>query len=361
MKSVRSRFDHLAQAVRQQAETATREANGAGTQHRPSVALSKATEGLRERMERLEAELAEAGAARAQQRTEIERLRAKISGAGAEADEFLFLDAGMVDDTLPRDRLPGAFDGPEFQALLDDIRANGQNDAVTVRARADGRFEIAAGRRRLEACRRLGIEVLARRRDLDDAAMLRIQFSENERREDISALERARWFAEVQARLQLQGQELARQFGLDPSTFSLYLRLARFPSQITQRLRMPGRLAMLRARRVMEAVEADAAVLPRIVAALDAQLAAARGDVKAIDPDDQISLLMRTAEGRGGGLGKAAQPERRHIVHQGQRIGTLTRNGGQWVFRFATALPDALVQEVADKLPSLMPGKEGEV
>jgi len=67
-------------------------------------------------------------------------------------------------------------------------------------SRAGDGFEVAAGRRRLEASKLLKLQALARVRRLDDAAMLRVQFSENERREDISALEQARWFADVQVR-----------------------------------------------------------------------------------------------------------------------------------------------------------------
>ncbi|MFC7612199.1 hypothetical protein [Teichococcus aestuarii] len=67
---------------------------------------------------------------------------------------------------------------------------------------------------------------------------------------------------------------------------------------------------------------------------------------------------MRAAEGRGSRQ-PAAQPEppeRRHIVHEGRRIGTLTRNGGQWVFRFATSLTDETVHAMADRLPELAAG-----
>ena len=47
-------------------------------------------------------------------------------------------------------------------------------------------------------------------------------------------------------------------------------------------------------------------------------------------------------------------PEKRHIVHCGRRVGTLTRNGGQWVFRFATSMTDDVVHAVADRLSSLV-------
>ncbi|WBV45361.1 ParB/RepB/Spo0J family partition protein [Pseudoroseomonas cervicalis] len=358
MKSPGSRFGALAQAVRDRtAEAAAQPAMPPEpeapkpAQHRPAAALGLAAEGLRERIARLEAALASATT----QNAGLERLLAQAKGAAERAgdsdDEFLFVEPGLIDDPLPRDRLPGAFDGAEFEELLEDIRANGQNDAITLRRREGGRFEIAAGRRRLEACRRLGQPVLARIRALDDAAMLRVQFSENERREDISALERARWFAEVRARLPGPGRDIAAQFGIDPSTFSLYLRLARFPTEIIERLREPRRLAMLRARRVMEAVEADEAALPRILAALDGQRRAGEAE-----PEEQIALLMRAAEGREArpSAGPSAAPERRHIVHEGQRLGTLTRNGGQWVFRFATSLSDETVQQMVEALPELL-------
>jgi ParB family chromosome partitioning protein len=326
--------------------------------HKPAVALGAITEGLRERVARLEAELAQASGRNVDLERELARARVAESRAGDSVEEFLFLDPQAVRDELPRDRLPGAFAGPEFEELLADIRDNGQNDAITVRPSpgGGGGFEVAAGRRRLEACRRLGQPVLARVRGLDDAAMLRVQFSENERREDISALERARWFAEVKARLNTQAKEIAAQFGLDPSTLSLYLRLARFPAEIVERLREPRRLAVLRARRVMEAIEADPGALRRILDALDAHARASATREGGIDPEGQIDVLMRAAEGRGGGrsTARAPLPERRHVVHRGQRVGTLTRNGGQWVFRFATSIGDDVVQALADRIGDLV-------
>lgn len=352
-----SRFGSLAQAVKDRAAAAEapaseRPQDGAGL-HKPAALLGAVAEGLRERIARLESELAGAQEGRAQLQQELDRARAAEGRAGGEAEEFLFLDPATIRDPLPRDRLPGAFAGAEFDALLADIRENGQNDAITVRRAADGSgYEVAAGRRRLEACRQLGRSVLARLRSLDEAAMLRVQFSENERREDISALERARWFAEVKDRLDLPSKDLAAQFGLDPSTFSLYLRLARFPGAILDRLRDPRRLAVLRARRVMEALDSDPEALGRILSALDSH-----GRDDEADPDGQIEVLLRAAEGRGGARPRGErQPvaDRRHIVHRGRRVGTLTRNGGQWVFRFATSVEEDVVHALADRLGELM-------
>ncbi|MDB5370451.1 MAG: parB-like partition protein [Roseomonas sp.] len=350
------RFSQLGQAMRErtggEVEAAASPAQPTA-QHKPSAALGTMAEGLKERVLRLEQALADAGERSGSLEDELAQARAIAARAGGDADEFLYLAPGLITDLLPRDRMRSAFAGAEFEALLEDIRANGQNDPVTLRRAGEGHFEIAAGRRRLEACRVLGRSVLARVRALDEAAMLRIQFSENERREDISALERARWFAEVKGRLNIQAKDVAAQFGLDPSTLSLYLRLSRFPPEIMERLHDPRRLAVLRARRVMEALDADPQAFQRIVDALDAQRDA--------DPDEQVDLMLRAAEGRETrrNTTRPAPPDRRHVVHEGQRIGTLTRNGGQWMFRFATSIPEETVQSIADRLPELMPPGKG--
>ncbi len=354
----KGRFGALAKAV--QASTAAVQAEGPpappGGVHRPTAAVGAIAEGLRDRIARLETALADKEDRNAGLERELQQARTAQARAGDTVEEFLFLDPVAVQDPLPRDRMASAFEGAEFQALQDDIEANGQNDAITVRrtpgSGSSGNFEMAAGRRRLEACRRLGRQVLARVRPLDDDAMLRVQFSENERREDISALERAHWFAAVKQRTGRPAKEIAAGFGLDPSTLSLYLRLSRFPPAIAERLQEPRRLGVLRARRVMEAVEADPDAAGRLLRALDNHARACRARGAGVDGDEQVAVLLRAAEARGGAPVEAA--ERRHVAHGGRRIGTLTRNGSQWVFRFASGIGDAAVRALADRMGELV-------
>jgi ParB family chromosome partitioning protein len=150
----------------------------------------------------------------------------------------------------------------------------------------------------------------------------------------------------------MPAKDIAAQFGVDPSTFSLYLRLARFPSEILDRLQEPQRLAVLPARRIMEAIEGDSTALQRILDALDTYQQTITRAGSPNDPAAQIEILIRAAEGKTGGRTgpRSPVPERQHIVHQGRRIGTLTRNGGQWVFRFATSIPDSEVHLLAQRL-----------
>ena len=210
MKTAKSRFSSLAQAVKDRHGGTDSRTRGATSHrlrsvHKPAIALGAVGEALRDRVSRLEAELAQASSANAGLVQELKRTKALSERVGDSIEEFLFLEVENIVDSLPKDRLRGS-EGREFDELLADIESNGQNDAITVRRTPDGTFEVAAGRRRLEACRRLKRSVLARVRDLDDHSMLRVQFSENERRADISALERARWFSEVRDRLKNAGE-----------------------------------------------------------------------------------------------------------------------------------------------------------
>ena len=274
------------------------------------------------------------------------------------------LDPAAVANVLPADRLPGSFADSPFNDLLEDIKANGQHDAITVRATEHG-FEIASGRRRLEACRRLGIQVLARIRPLDQDAMLAIQFAENERRQDISAIERARWLAQVREMYGKQVQQLADDYKLDRTTVSLYLQLARLPEEIVQRLVDARALPMLKARRLMAGLEQDAGALVRVIAALDSQLFASEARGSKPSPDDQVEAAIRAAEGRslprGSDDAAAGIPnDKRVIVHRGRRVGTLIRNGGQWVVRFASTTDERMVLAIAERLSALMEEIESE-
>jgi ParB family chromosome partitioning protein len=364
MSGKRSVKDRLALLTAAGPETSpdAREAVRTAPAFLPMRHAAAAGEALTTRIATLEADLSNERLGRSgdqeQYQRELSRLRKVAATAGDSAGEFALLDPSGIVDALPADRLPGAVTDNSFAELLEDIKANGQHDAITVRRTASG-FEIASGRRRLEACRRLGLQVLARIRPLDQDAMLGIQFSENERRQDISAIERARWLAQVKEKFGKQVQQLADDYHLDRTTVSLYLRLARLPQEIIERLVDARALPMLKARRLMAALEQDAGAMARVLAVLDNQGTAAESRGVRPSPDDQVEAAIRAAEGRslprGSDEAVAAIPnDKRVIVHRGRRVGTLIRNGGQWVVRFAASTDDRMVMAIAERLSALM-------
>ncbi len=113
------------------------------------------------------------------------------------------IDPALVDDWGPADRLDEFTavnpedDGESFEALKNSIREGGQQVPILVRrSNTEGRFEAIYGRRRLKACRDLGINVRANVQDLDDATALLAKGLENAARRNLSFYEKAR-FAEA--------------------------------------------------------------------------------------------------------------------------------------------------------------------
>ena len=117
------------------------------------------------------------------------------------------IDPGLIDDWGPKDRLDeftavNAEDDDEgFEALKNSIREGGQQVPILVRRSkaADGRFEAIYGRRRLKACRDLGIKVRANVQDVDDATALLAKGLENAARRNLSFYEKARFAEAIQA------------------------------------------------------------------------------------------------------------------------------------------------------------------
>jgi ParB family chromosome partitioning protein len=296
----------------------------------------------------------------------LERVRRLAEREGGAVEEFFLLDPAAVADPLPADRLEAAFDDDEFRELRESIRQHGQDTPITVRpGPAPGAFEIAAGRRRLEACRQLGVRVLARVRAMDDRAMLRAQHDENERRRDVSAFERARWFAAVRERLGLSVADLAREFRVDLSTMSTYLRIARLPRPLTERLSDPRLLSVHRSRQLLVAMDRDPAALEHGLAALERYRDGAAAHGVRPDPEAEFAAVVAAMEGREAAARTALLQRRTVVDRQGRVLATVVRSGQQWVVRIASGVEEDFVVFLADRLPELRQafaagGEEGE-
>ncbi|GHE05905.1 plasmid partitioning protein RepB [Allgaiera indica] len=115
------------------------------------------------------------------------------------------IDPNLIDDWGPVDRLEeftavNVEDDESFERLKSSIREGGQQVPILVRRSkvAEGRFEAIYGRRRLKACRELGIKVRANVQDVDDATALLAKGLENAARRNLSFYEKARFAEAIQ-------------------------------------------------------------------------------------------------------------------------------------------------------------------
>lgn len=297
--------------------------SGNGPQGIVATALDMHREGLKERLDSLEQATA---------------------AARARGDILEEIAPDFIDDPLPADRHQRFRDDVALDELTRSIEVNGQHVPILVRRhdRQDGRFEVAAGRRRLEACRRLQRPVLARVLILDDPAMLDLQYRENAERSDVTLFERARWFLAVQDQLKASTTALAKRFELSQPMMVEYLKLARLPDALIDALDDPRDLTIAHAKK------------------LHTILGSARDAEQLL-----IEALNQTRKGQGTKtqIAKAiaqlaaptTTPTNRVIKnHQGRALLTVTQSGRQTVFRWAPDMDSATISRIADAIPTLL-------
>ncbi|MDR9818251.1 plasmid partitioning protein RepB [Rhizobium hidalgonense] len=108
-----------------------------------------------------------------------------------EGEAVVDLDPDVVEASFVKDRLTE--DDEEFSALVEAIRARGQDTPILVRphARIDGHYQVVFGHRRLRAARELGRNVRAVVKAVDDRTHVIAQGQENSARADLTFIERA--------------------------------------------------------------------------------------------------------------------------------------------------------------------------
>lgn len=125
---------------------------------------------------------------------------------------------------LPNDNLRETLDEEKFQELVDSIKVYGLIEPVVVEEDGEN-YKLIAGLRRYLACRELGFETIpavVRRVDSGDSEILTLE--ENITREDINAIEEARYFQKILQKYNWTVEQLAGK--LHRSVDYVYERLA---------------------------------------------------------------------------------------------------------------------------------------
>jgi ParB family chromosome partitioning protein len=108
----------------------------------------------------------------------------------SEGQTVVDLDAGTIEPSFVQERMSG-----DISVLLASIKDQGQQVPILVRPHPDqpGRYQVAFGHRRLRVLAKLGLPVKAIVRELSDEQLVVAQGQENNEREDLSFIEKARF------------------------------------------------------------------------------------------------------------------------------------------------------------------------
>ncbi|MBY5827393.1 plasmid partitioning protein RepB [Rhizobium leguminosarum] len=132
--------------------------------------------------------------------SERSRRAEEIERRLAEGLTVVSLDTEDIDPSFIPDRMLGAAEAHD--RLVASIRDQGQQVPILVRPHPEmhGRFQVAFGHRRLRAIHELGLQINAVVRDLSDEQLVVAQGQENNERQDLTYIEKARFAQRLQQR-----------------------------------------------------------------------------------------------------------------------------------------------------------------
>lgn len=142
------------------------------------------------------------------------------------------------------------FHSETLDELAASIKTHGVLQPLLVRPHPSGvpnRYQIVAGERRYQACRRAGVDAVpVVIKALDDARCREVALIENVQREDISPLEEAQALEQILRETGLSHRELGDRLGKTKAYVEQRVRLLRYPTDVQLALQgTPDRPALL--------------------------------------------------------------------------------------------------------------------
>ncbi len=126
-----------------------------------------------------------------------------------------------------------------LEELAESIRTLGLIQPITVRRKADGRYQIISGERRFRACQMAGMDMIpAYIRDTNDQGMLEMAIVENIQREDLDPIEVAMSYQRLIEECSLTQEQMAVRVGKKRASVTNYLRLLKLPAKIQHDLKV---------------------------------------------------------------------------------------------------------------------------
>lgn len=202
----------------------------ARAKNRPMIGFEPAPETAANRLTRQASNALHDTNVRIEHANEIERRL-------AEGYAVVEMDPALIDPSFVQDRMEDIVDG-----LLERIREHGQQVPILLRPHPDGngRYQVAFGHRRLRAVTELGRQVKAVVRNMSDEELVVAQGQENNEREDLTFIEKARFASKLNTRF--SREVIAASLSMDRTLLSRMLVLVdALPERLVDAIgRAPG-------------------------------------------------------------------------------------------------------------------------
>ncbi len=132
-----------------------------------------------------------------------------------------------------------SFDTEALDELASSIRTFGLIQPITVRKKAESRYQIISGERRYKACMMAGMDMIpAYIRDANDQGMLEMAIVENIQRENLDPIEVAMSYQRLIEECNLTQEQMAGRVGRKRVSITNYLRLLKLPAKVQHDLKV---------------------------------------------------------------------------------------------------------------------------
>ena len=132
-----------------------------------------------------------------------------------------------------------SFDQEALEELADSIKTLGLIQPITVRRKADGRYQIISGERRFRASRLAGMDMIpAYIREANDQGMLEMAIVENIQRENLDPIEVAMSYQRLIDECNLTQEQMAVRVGKKRASVTNFLRLLKLPAKLQHDLKV---------------------------------------------------------------------------------------------------------------------------
>ena len=149
--------------------------------------------------------------------------------------DILRIPEGMIEPNPFQPRM--SFDKEALEELAESIRTFGLIQPITVRKKAEGKYQIISGERRFRACRLAGMDMIpAYIRDANDQGMLEMAIVENI--QNLDPIEVAMSYQRLIEECSLTQEQMAERVGKKRASVTNYLRLLKLPAKVQHDLKV---------------------------------------------------------------------------------------------------------------------------
>jgi len=213
----------------------------------------------------------------------LEALFSPVETVSQNSTEKGAVVSAKVRDIFPNKYQPRRhFNAEKLQELCDSIVENGIIQPLIVTPRAEGRFEIIAGERRLQAAKMANFdEVPIVVRDASDKQMLQIAIIENIQRENLNPIEEAQGYERLKQEFKYTHAEIGKAMGKDRTTISNFLRILSL-DEIIKKMILDGIISMGHAKVIMQAEESKRVMVAQKVVDMSMSVRVAENYIRSL-------------------------------------------------------------------------------